>query len=100
MFDENDNDRLYEVTDEPLNIQISFKENKKEKEYILKLNIQNFNTLLGKSKIYIFYNQKIFALDKKENKELIKLLEIMEFANELKIPEVSLQIFLGLYFQK
>ena len=100
LFDENDNDRLYEVTDEPLNIQINFKENKKEKEYILKLNIQNFNTLLGKSKIYIFYNQKIFALDKKENKELIKLLEIMEFANELKIPEDKFTDFSRFIFPK
>ena len=60
-------------------------------EYVLKLNIENYSTLLSNKKIYIFYQNKIYAMNKDKN--LVKVLNMFEKQDKILIPEDKLDEF-------
>lgn len=63
----------------------------KSEEYVLKLNISEYSFLLSKSKIYVFYNNKIYTMDKEEG--LIKLLKLFNQEETILVPEDKLNEF-------
>ena len=94
----------YRLTEEKLDISCIFKKEKVEipiytydswyyetenieesEEYVLKLNISDYQILLSNTKIYIFYQNKIYSLEKDEN--LIKLFKLFERQDIILIPE-------------
>ena len=60
-------------------------------EYVLKLNIGKHSTLLSNKKIYIFYQNKIYTMDKDKN--LVKILDMFEKQDKILIPEDKLEEF-------
>lgn len=60
-------------------------------EYILKLNIENYLILFSNKKIYIFYQNKIYTLEKDKN--LVKIFDIFESEDKILIPEDKLEEF-------
>lgn len=95
---------IYRFTDEKLNIYCELKKEKVEiptynffddkeesEEYVLKINIKNYLILLSQSKIYIFYQNKIYTMNKE--KELLELLDLFKTDDEILIPEDKLKDF-------
>ena len=60
-------------------------------EYVLKLNIGNHSTLFSNKKIYIFYQNKIYAMNKDKN--LVSVLNMFEKQDKILIPEDKLDEF-------
>ena len=60
-------------------------------EYILKLNIENYLTLFSDKKIYIFYKNKIYTMEKDKN--LVKIFDMFEREDKILIPEDKLEEF-------
>ena len=60
-------------------------------EYVLKLNIENYLTLLSNKKIYIFYKNKIYTM--KKDKNLVNIIEMFERQDKILIPEDKLEEF-------
>lgn len=60
-------------------------------EYLLKLNIENHSTLFSNKKIYIFYQNKIYTMDKERN--LVNILNMFEKQEKILIPEDKLDEF-------
>lgn len=60
-------------------------------EYVLKLNIEKHSTLLSNKKIYIFYQNKIYTMDKERN--LVNILNMFEKQEKILIPEDKLDEF-------
>lgn len=102
----NDGKLEYSLTDEKLNIEcimskekvkINFHnywsgyEEKESEEYVLKLNIEEYNVLYSNNKIYIFYKDKIYTLDKEEN--LVELLNMFRHEDSILIPQDKLDEF-------
>ena len=99
----------YSFTDERLDIQCIFKkenvtipqynyyfwydegEIEESEEYVLRLNIENYTLLYSKNKIYVFYEGKIYTLDKDKN--LTKLFELFKYQDKIIIPEDKLDEF-------
>ena len=103
-----DGDSTYKITEQKLDIVCIFKKEKVEipiyrnwyyegeeipesEEYVLKLNIEDYSILLSNSKIYVFYNNKIYTMEKDIN--LIKLFEMFEREDKILIPEDRLDEF-------
>ena len=85
----------YEFTNEKLDI---FVELKKEKEYILKANINDYMFITSYKKIYIFMANKIYIFEFSE--ELERVLNLFEYKNEILIPEDKFQDFSKYVFPK
>ena len=100
----------YQFTDEKLDIKCTFKKEKVEipvynydywyyeqegteesEEYVLKLNISNYEILLSNTKMYIFYKNKIYTVEKDIN--LMKLFDLFERQDKILIPEDKLNEF-------
>ena len=64
---------------------------KESEEYVLKLNIGEHSTLFSNKKIYIFYQNKIYTMDKEKN--LVKILDMFEKQDKILIPEDKLDEF-------
>ena len=60
-------------------------------EYVLKLNMQKYSILVSNTKIYIFYQDKIYTMEKNEN--LTKLFALFEGQDQILIPEDRLDDF-------
>lgn len=60
-------------------------------EYVLKLNIEGYLTLFSNTKMYIFYQNKIYTID--IDKDLVKILEMFEKQDKILIPEDKLDEF-------
>ena len=101
-------DSKYEFTDKKLDISCTLKKEKvkipkhsywyydesdleESEEYVLKLNITDYEILLSNTKMYVFYQNKIYTMDKDKN--LIKLFELFERQDIILIPEDKLQDF-------
>ncbi len=101
-------DSKYEFTDEKLDITCTFKkekvkipvynywsynsqEEKESEEYVLKLNITDYSILLSSSKLYVFYKDKIYTMEK--DTELIKLFNMFARQEQILIPEDKLEEF-------
>ena len=67
------------------------KEPEESEEYVLKLNITDYSILLSNTKIYVFYDNKIYTLEK--DKKLIKLFELFNSEDKILIPEDKLKEF-------
>ncbi len=65
--------------------------NEESEEYVLKLNITDYSILLSNNKIYVFYQNKIYTMDK--NRELMKLFDMFENQEQILIPEDRLEEF-------
>ena len=68
-----------------------YKEDEESEEYVLKLNIQDYHILLSNNKIYLFYQNKIYTLNKDKN--LIKLFDLFSNDDKILIPEDKLDEF-------
>ena len=66
-------------------------ESEESEEYVLKLNIQDYITLESINKIYVFYKNKIYTMEKEKN--LIKLFEMFKKQDKILIPEDKLEEF-------
>lgn len=101
-------DSTYKITDQKLDIVCILKKEKVEipmyrswyyegeeilesEEYVLKLNIEDYSIVLSNSKIYIFYNNKIYKMEKDKN--LLKLFEMFGRDDKILIPEDKLDEF-------
>lgn len=101
-------DSKYKFTDERLEVSCVLKKEKvripnydywfydtedeeESEEYVLKLNITGYSILLSNNKIYIFYQNKIYTMDK--DIQLIKLFGIFENQEQILIPEDKLNEF-------
>lgn len=99
-------DSKYEFTDQKLDIcciltkekvQIPnydywYEDNVEEsEEYVLRLNMQEYSVLVSNTKIYIFYQNKIYTMEKNEN--LTKLFGLFERQDQILIPEDRLDDF-------
>ena len=82
---------IYTFSKEKINIKLEFK--KEKSDYILKLNLDNYYYLLSKKKIYIFSNQKIYEYYKDSNKEMINVLRLLNYDNEILIPKDRIKEF-------
>lgn len=60
-------------------------------EYVLKLNIREHSTLYSNKKIYIFYQNKIYAMD--NDKNLLKIFDMFKRQDKILIPEDKLEEF-------
>ena len=98
----------YQFTDQKLDISCTLKKEKVEvpiyaywnysgdevkesEEYILKLSIEDYTILLSNNKIYVFYQNKIYILEKEKN--ILKLLELFRNESKILIPEDKLDEF-------
>ena len=63
----------------------------KSEEFVLKLNITNYSVLCSNTKIYVFYKNNIYAMDKSSN--LIKLFNMFKNQDVIIIPEDKLDEF-------
>lgn len=96
----------YELTDQKLNISCILKkeeveiynyywyyneEPERSEEYVLRLNIQDYEMVESINKIYIFYQNKIYTMNKE--KELIQIFDIFQKQNKIIIPEDKLEEF-------
>ncbi|MCF0126816.1 MAG: SNF2 helicase associated domain-containing protein, partial [Clostridia bacterium] len=63
----------------------------KSEEYVLRLNIENYYEVSSNKKIYVFYKNKIYQLEKEE--ELLKLFELFKSRERIIIPEDKLNEF-------
>lgn len=66
-------------------------EPEESEEYVLKLNIQDYLTLESINRIYVFYQNKIYTMEKE--KRLIKTFEIFQRQDKILIPEDKLGEF-------
>ncbi len=60
-------------------------------ELVLRLNINNYYVLFSYDKIYVFYNNLIYVMDK--DKKITKLFELFEGNERILIPEDKLEEF-------
>ena len=65
----------------------------KQKEYTIKCNINNYDYFIAYDNIYLFLNEKIYKINKKENKGIYLVLEIFNTEDEIKIPEDKFEDF-------
>ena len=101
-------DLKYEFTDEKLYISCILKKEKvripnydywlydtgdgeESEEYVLELNITDYSILLSNNKIYVFYQNKIYTMDK--DIQLMKLFDMFENKEQILIPEDKLDEF-------
>ena len=91
---------MYKFTDETLDINIEINKEKNTQDYILKINIKDYKYIISSKNIYIFMNQKIYTLDKEKNKELVGLLRLFNYDEEMLIPEDKLKEFSTYIFPK
>ena len=75
---------LYKITDENINLKLKIEN--KNGEYSLKINIKNYEYLKSKNYIYIFYNKKIYAIEKAKNEEIMNILKLFKYNQEILIP--------------
>lgn len=66
-------------------------EPEESEEYLLKLNIQDYAILESINKMYVFYQNKIYTMEKEKN--LIKIFEMFEKQDKILIPEDRLGEF-------
>lgn len=98
----------YELTDEKLDVECVLSKEKvnvnlhnywydddneelESEEYLLKLNISDYNVLYSNSKIYVFYNYKIYTLEK--DIKLVELFGMFKDEDKILIPEDKLNEF-------
>lgn len=60
-------------------------------EYVIKLNIEDYDVLFSYDKIYVFYNNLIYRMDK--NGKLTKLFDLFRENEKIIIPEDRLEEF-------
>ena len=105
--DYNREEEIYEFTNEKINIICTLKKEnvdlsdytfyyygngnaqRKSEEYTLSLNIDNYSYLISNKKIYIFYQGKIYTLEREASLE--KLLDMFESRKKILIPEDKLE---------
>lgn len=66
-------------------------DSEESEEYVLKLNITDYSILLSNNKIYVFYQNKIYTIDK--DIQLMKLFDMFENQEQILIPEDKLDEF-------
>ena len=98
-----DGEKEYYFTDDKLEIQcevkkeeVSFENNywfeiDDSEEFVLKLNIKNYNVLYSDQYIYIFHKNKIYKMQKE--KEIVKLFKVFKHHDRILIPEDRLKDF-------
>ena len=60
-------------------------------EYVLKLNIEDYEILESNNKIYVFYQNKIYTLKKEQ--EILRMFELFIRQDKILIPEDKLEEF-------
>ena len=103
----------YKLTDEKLNLECIFSKEKvklnltgyfyydekdltESVEYTLKLNIKDYEILKSNEKIYVFYKEKIYAMNK--DIQTLRLFELFENQDKIIIPEDKLEEFKQIVF--
>lgn len=66
-------------------------ETEESEEYVLRLNIEDYDILLSNSKIYVFYNNKIYTMEK--DKYMLNLFDLFSRQEQILIPEDKLEEF-------
>ena len=87
-------------TTDKLEIKLDMEKQNNSDDYLLKINLVNYTFLVSDKKIYIFYNNKIYTIDRNENEELIKILDLFENRAEMLIPEDRINDFSTYIFPK
>lgn len=90
--------KTYRFTDDKINIHIDLE--KDGQEYVLKSSIRNYNYINSNKKIYIFYKSKIYTIDKEENAELLRILNLFKNHDEILIPKDKIKEFSTYVFPK
>ena len=88
-----DKKEIYKFTDELLNIELNIKRVEKSKEYILNINLNDYEYILSDKKIYILVNNKIYTFNQEKNKELTNVLKLFRYDKEILIPEDKIKEF-------
>ena len=106
IVNENNMPREYRLTDKKLDIKCILSREKvqipnysfwsdetsyESEEYVLKLNIEDFDVLFSKDKIYIFYKNEIYVQNKDIN--IVELFKLFRATNKILIPEDKLEEF-------
>lgn len=73
----------YDVTNDDIGISLKIEKNKEE--YVLKINIEKYDYVASNQYIYLFYNKKVYSLEK--NKELLNILNMFLYNNKILIPK-------------
>ncbi|MBR3002597.1 MAG: SNF2 helicase associated domain-containing protein [Clostridia bacterium] len=75
----------YEIAENNLNIKLNIIP--KEDEYVFKINIKNYEFIETNKYFYVFYNKKIYKIDKNQNEELSIILGLFRYDSEVLIPK-------------
>lgn len=90
--------QVYEFVNNVLDINLDIE--KIENDYVLKINLKEYDYLISNSCMYIFINGKIYTYEKEKNKELNEVLSLFLYDNKILIPEDKLADFSTYVFPK
>ncbi len=79
----------YKCTDKELKIRLNL--TKKENEYVININLENYNYVESPKNIYIFYRNGIYKFDRDRHLEMI--LEMFRFNKHILVPEDKIEEF-------
>lgn len=95
--DSKNEEKLYKLTDEKISLKVELKKENKD-DYLIEFNLKKYNYVEALDKIYLFYNGKIYKIDK--NKENKKLLEMFKNKSEILVPNDKIEDFAKYVFPK
>lgn len=77
----------YKIDKTPLKIRLKIEQGEKEGESLFKININKYEYIETNKYFYIFLNEKIYKIDKSENKDLSVILGLFRYQDEVLIPQ-------------
>ena len=84
---------VYTFSNENIDILLNMEKDENTQDYILKINIHNYEYITSNKYIYILYNQKIYSLEKENNENLPDILDMFKYNNEMLIPQDKFKEF-------
>lgn len=90
------NKEEYKTVEDELDIRLDV--NKLDEEYELKINIEDYDFVSSNKNIYVFYNKKIYKIEK--NEQLEGILNLFKYNKEMLIPNDKLNEFEKYVFPK
>ena len=86
------------ITNEKIDIFLNIEKMIETNEYRIKINLNKYSYVETNDYLYLLYKNKLYIINKKENKNIEKILEIFLYGNNFLIPEDKMDEFKNYVF--